>query len=84
MEVIQLVFWFWEETKIVGTDLKKDLGTDSWLFLLSVLLVAFPDQGQVLPADWLLKIVVHFVSPNINWKLHNRDRNRGDKKSWGR
>lgn len=51
MEVIQLVFWFCEEAKIVGTNLKKDLGTDSWLFLLSVPLGAFSDQGQVLPAD---------------------------------
>ena len=59
VEVIQLVLDFWGKlTKNLGPDLKKDLGTNSWFFLLRILLLlgACFDQGQVLLADWLLKL----------------------------
>ena len=61
MEVTQLVLDFWRKlTKNLRTDLKKNLETSSWFFLLRllVLLGACFDQGQVLPADQLLKFCV--------------------------
>lgn len=64
MEVILPVLDFWGKlTKNLGPDLKKDLGTNSWFFLLRllVLLGACFDQGQVLPADWLLKLCARIL-----------------------